>query len=56
MFSMTFGKVVAIVFSLMFITYVFTDFTPAIAGDPNDANKKSLKKEVTENMWEIVPK
>ncbi|MGG4499152.1 hypothetical protein [Brevibacillus reuszeri] len=56
MFNITFGKVVTLAIMLVFITYVFTDVTPSIAGDPNDANKKSLKKEVTTNMWSIVPK
>ena len=56
MFNITFGKVVTLAIMLVFLTYVFTDVTPSIAGDPNDANKKSLKKEVTTNMWSIVPK
>lgn len=56
MFDMTLGKLVMCVFMLMFLTYVFTDLTPSITGDPNDANRASLKKEVTDTMWGIVPR
>ncbi|WP_164684873.1 hypothetical protein [Brevibacillus reuszeri] len=56
MINFALGKVVILALMLVFIVYVFTDVTPSIAGNPNDANAKSLKKEVTTNMWSIVPK
>lgn len=56
MFDKTFGTLVFCVISIVFISYVYTDVSPSVAGDPKNANQQSLKKEVTRTMWSIVPK